>query len=67
MIASYLAYSLVNLFEPENTSQFKLIKDPNSIRMNDFLITTRVPVTLYSKMLTFEKILKNLLNMLEIF
>ena len=26
MIASYLAYSLINLFRPENTSQFKLSK-----------------------------------------
>ena len=38
MIAPYLAFSLVNLFEPENTSKLKLLKDPNSIRMNHFLI-----------------------------
>ena len=36
MIAPYLASSLFNLFKPESTSQFILIKDPNSIRMNDF-------------------------------
>ena len=36
MIARYLASSLVNLFKPENKSQFKLIKDRNSIRMNEF-------------------------------
>ena len=35
MTAPYLATSLVTLFKPENKSQFKLIKDPNSIRMND--------------------------------
>ena len=53
MIAPYLPSTLVNIFEPENTSQFKLIKDPNSIKMNDFLINTSLPVTLYSNMLTF--------------
>ena len=35
MIAPYLAISLVNLSKPENTSQFILIKDPNSIKMNE--------------------------------
>ena len=30
MIATYLASSLVNLFKPENKSQFRLRKDPNS-------------------------------------
>ena len=36
MIARYLASSLVNLFKPENKSQFRLTKDYNSIRTNDF-------------------------------
>ena len=36
MIAPYLTSSLDNLFKPENTSQFKLIKDPTSISLNDF-------------------------------
>ena len=36
MIAPYLASSLGNLFKPENKSQFKLIKDHQSLRMNDF-------------------------------
>ena len=35
-IDTYLASSLVNHFIPENKSQFKLIKDHNSIRMSDF-------------------------------
>ena len=38
MIAPYLASSLVNLFKPENKSQFRLRKDVNSTKMNDFLI-----------------------------
>ena len=54
MIAPYLAPCLVILFKPEDKSQFKLIKDPNSIRMNDFLISVGIIVTLYSNMLTFK-------------
>ena len=53
MIAPYLHSSLVNLFKPENTSQFKLIKGPNSIGLIDFLISRSIPVTLYSNLLTF--------------
>ena len=52
LIAPYLASSLVNLFKPENESQFRLKKDLNSTRMNDFLING-IPVTLYSNMSTF--------------
>ena len=32
MVAPYLASSLVNLFKPENKSQFRLIKDLISLR-----------------------------------
>ena len=53
MIAPYLASSLVNLFKPENKSQFRLRKDHNSNKMNDFLIHGSIPVTLISKMITF--------------
>ena len=53
MIAPYSALSLVNLFKPENKSQFKLIKELSSTDRNDFLIKTSAPVTLYSNMLTF--------------
>ena len=52
MIAPYLASSLVNFFNLKK-SQFRLIKDLNSIEMNEFLISDGTPVTLYSKMLTF--------------
>ena len=41
------------LFKTENKSQFKLRKDQNSIRMNDFLINGGTPVSLCSNMLTF--------------
>ena len=49
MIAPYLASSLVNLFKLENPSHFKLTKDPNLKRMNDFLVNGGIPPTLYSK------------------
>ena len=52
-IAPYLASSSVTLFKPENKSQFKTLKDPNSIRMRNFWISTGIPFTLYSNMLTF--------------
>ena len=52
LIAPYLASSLVNLFKPENGSQFRFKNDLNSTKMNDFLING-IPVTLYSNMLTF--------------
>ena len=53
MIAPYLASLLFNLYKLENTSQFNLIKDQGSYRMNNFLMNTSIPVTLYSNMLTF--------------
>ena len=53
MIAPYLASSLVNLLKPENKSQFGLIKDFNSTKMNDFLINEGIPVTLVSNLLNF--------------
>ena len=53
LIAPYLASSLVNLFKPENKSQFRLRKDLNSTKINDFLINKGIPVTLVSNMLIF--------------
>ena len=53
LIAPYLASSLVNLFKPENKSQFRFKKDVNSIKMNEFLINGGIPVSLYSNMLNF--------------
>ena len=53
LIAPYLASSLVNLFKPDNKSQFRLRKDHISTKMNDFLIHGNIPVTLFSNMITF--------------
>ena len=66
LIAPFLASSLVNVFEPENKSQFRLRKDPNSTKMNDFLIHGNIPFTLFSNMITL-KIVTKLLDWKEIF
>ena len=53
IIAPYLASSLVEVFKKDNKSQFRLRKDPNSTKLNDFLIHGAIPVTLYSNMIVF--------------
>ena len=53
MIAPYLTTSLVEVFKKDNKSQFRLRKDPNSTKMNDFLIHGTIPVTIFSNMITF--------------
>ena len=53
LISLYLASSLVNLFKPEKKSQFRLKKDLNSTKINDFSINEGIPVTLFSNMLLF--------------
>ena len=53
MIASYLALPLVEVFRKDNKSQFRIRKDPNSTKLNDFLIHGTIPITIYSNMLTF--------------
>ena len=53
IIASYLLSPLSKNTNPENTSQFILVKDFNSNRINDLLINNTSPVTLNNKLLTF--------------
>ena len=53
MIAPYLTTSLVEVFKKDNKSQFRLRKDNNSTKMNDFLIHGTIPVTIISNMITF--------------
>ena len=53
MIAPYLTTSFVEVFKKDNKSQFRLRKDPNSTKMNDFLIHGNIPVTIFSNMITF--------------
>ena len=52
LIAPYLASSLVNLFKPENRSQFRLKKDLNLSMMSDFSINGGIPVSSLSNMIT---------------
>ena len=53
ILASYLMSPLSKITNPEHTSQFKLIKDPNSNRVNDLLINKTIPITLHNNLLTF--------------
>ena len=53
LIAPYLASSLLYLFKSGNKSQFRLRKDPNSNKRNDFLLHGTIPVSLHSKLITF--------------
>ena len=53
ILASYLMSPLSKITNPENTTQFKLVKDSTSNRVNDLKINKTVPITLYNNMLTF--------------
>ena len=53
IIATYLMSPLSRVTDPENASQFKLVKDPSSKRVNDLKIHKSIPTTLYGNMLTF--------------
>ena len=52
IIASCLC-PLSKITNPENTTQFKLVKDYSSNRVNDFLVHNTIAVTLYNNFLTF--------------
>ena len=53
ILATYLMSPLSRITNPENTTQFKLVKDSNSNRVNDLKINKTIPITLYGNMLTF--------------
>ena len=53
ILAPYLMSPLSKITNPENTTQFKLVKDANSNRVNDLNINNSIPITLYSNLLTF--------------
>ena len=52
-IAPFLASSLVEVIKSDNKSQFRVRKVPDSTKMNDFLIPGKIPVTIFSNMITF--------------
>ena len=43
---------LSKITNPENSSQFKLLKDPGANRVNDLLILNTIPITSYNNLLT---------------
>ena len=53
ILATYLMSPLSRITNPENTTQFKLIKDSTSNRVNDLKINNSIPITLYNNLLTF--------------
>ena len=53
ILASYLMSPLSKITNPENSSQFKLVKYPSSNRVNDLKIHNSIPITLYGNILTF--------------
>ena len=53
LLAPYLMSPLSKITNAENTTQFKLVDDHNSNRLNDLLIKNTIPITLYNNMLTF--------------
>ena len=46
ILASYLMSPLSKITNPENASQFKLVKDSNSNRVNELKINKTLPITL---------------------
>ena len=53
ILASYLMSPLSKITNPENSTQFKLVKASSSNRVNDLLIQSTIPITLYNNLLTF--------------
>ena len=53
ILATYLMSPLSRITNPDNTSQFRLVKNHNSNRVNDLLMKNKIPITLYCNMLTF--------------
>ena len=66
ILASYVMSPLSKITNPENTSQFKLVNDSNSNRVNDLLIKNTIPITLHDNLLTFRDTNK-VFEMKEIF
>ena len=53
ILASYLMSPLSKITNPENSTQFKLVKDSTSIRVNDLKINNSITITLHNNLLTF--------------
>ena len=53
ILATYLMSPLSKITNPESTTQFKLVRDSTSNRVNDWKINNSIPITLYNNLLTF--------------
>ena len=53
ILASYLMSPLSKITNPENSTQFKLVKYSSSNRVIDLLIHNTIPISLYNNLLTF--------------
>ena len=53
ILASYLRSLLSKITKPKNSTQFKLVKDSSSTRVNDLLIKNTKPINLHDNLLTF--------------
>ena len=53
ILAAYLMSPLSKITNPENTTQFKLVKNSTSNRVNDLKINNSIPITLHNNLLTF--------------
>ena len=53
ILATYLMSPLSKITNPENFSQFKLVKDTKSNRVNNLKINKTIPITLYNNLLNF--------------
>ena len=53
ILASYLMSPLSKITNPESATQFKLVKDSTSNRVNDWKINNSIPITLQNNLLTF--------------
>ena len=53
IIASYLLSPLSKIANPENITQFSLVKDSNSNRVIDLLIHNTIPISIHNNLLTF--------------
>ena len=47
ILASYLISPLAKITNPEKNTQFKLVKDSSSNRINDLLIHNSIPITIH--------------------
>ena len=53
IIASYLLSPLAQITNPENSTQFKLVKTSSSNRVNDLKKHNTIPITLHDSLLEF--------------